>query len=83
MTVVFVPLDSQNLNLLSMKKKALILALFAGIVFATSCADDVLDVCTKCVETSTGDEVEQCGGIVVIEAFESSYEKQGYECTRQ
>ncbi len=66
-----------------MKKKALILALFAGIVFASSCADDVLDICTKCVESQSGDEVEQCGGIVVIETFESTYESQGYDCTRQ
>jgi hypothetical protein len=66
-----------------MKKKALILALFTGIVLGSSCADDVLNICTVCVDYQTGDEQEQCGGIVVVEAFEESWEDQGYDCTRQ
>jgi hypothetical protein len=66
-----------------MKKKALILALFAGIVFASSCADDVLDVCTVCVDSSTGDEQEYCAGIVAVETFETSMENSGYDCTRK
>lgn len=66
-----------------MKKKALIVALFAGIVIATSCADDVLNVCTVCTNTSTGDSEEYCAGIVAVETFERAKENSGYDCSRQ
>ena len=66
-----------------MKKKALILALFAGILVSTSCADDVLNICTVCEDVSSGDSQELCAGVVAVEAFEQSWENQGYSCSRQ
>lgn len=66
-----------------MKKKALVMVLFAGIVLATSCADDVLNVCTICTESTTGDEQEFCGTVVQVETFETSMEANDYECARK
>ena len=56
------------------------------MIAGVSCADDVLNKCTKCVEQTTGDEDEFCGGPVAVEAFEKALEdtpSSNWQCTRQ
>jgi len=74
-----------KLNPQSMKRVNLLVktAIVFGLVWLASCkADDILNTCTTCTETTTQVSSEYCGTIVEVQTFEQTlYNTSGQDWT--